>query len=307
MADIGGTNARFALMAESGDQLLQSREYRCRDFNNIENAIWQYFKDIACEADQLLRFCLAVPGPVDNDQIEFVNNDWSFSQTDLAELFKRPINCINDFDAQAYYVNQIEDHELRWFNDKRPNGGGVKLVLGAGTGLGVSAILPSGELVPSEAGHIAFAPRSESEVVLLQQLWKRFPRVSVERILSGPGLENLYWANHNLCEDILTVPAELSAPEIVLAAQQQEPIALKTINDFFEILASVAGDLTIAMGAFDGVYLSGGVLPRLMSFVDQQSFLARFSDKGRFSDMCAATPVCLVLTEQPGLKGCALA
>lgn len=307
MADIGGTNARFALMAEGGDQLIQSREYRCRDFKNIENAIWQYFNDINGDADQLLRFCLAVPGPVDNDQIQFVNNDWRFSQTDLSELFKRPIRCINDFDAQAYYVNQIEDHELQWFNDNRPSSTGVKLVLGAGTGLGVSAILPSGELVPSEAGHVAFAPSTEGEVALLQQLWKRFPRVSVERILSGPGLENLYWANHKLSPDQLSVPAELSAPEIVLAAQEKEPIALKTINDFFDILASVAGDLTIAMGAFDGVYFSGGVLPRLMPFIDQQRFLARFSDKGRFSDLCVTTPICLVLADQPGLKGCALA
>lgn len=306
VSDIGGTNARFALVREGSGQLINCREYQCSEFGNIDLAIEHYLAEV--EPSSLSRICLAVPGPVDNDEINFVNNHWEFSQKALQHTLQKPLLCINDFDAQAYYVNQISEDELSWLNGNRPKGGGVKLVLGAGTGLGVSAILPTGELVPSEAGHITFAPANDHEMLVLKLLWSKYKRVSVERLLSGPGLENLYWANNCIENgDVEASNTEMSAPEIVAAARKGEPIARKTIEDFFNMFASVAGDLTIAMGAFDGVYLTGGVLPRLMDFFDQPKFMARFTAKGRFSNHCLQTPIALVIADQPGLKGCALA
>lgn len=301
VADIGGTNARFALVEDGGCELTHLQEFPCKDFNNVDVAVQHYLQQVG--AVSLNRVCLALPGPVDSDEITLANSHWAFSQKALASTLGSPLKCINDFDAQAYYVDQVPEHELQWLNAQRPQGNQVKLVMGPGTGLGVSAILPTGELVPSEGGHLAFAPCNTHEMALLEVLWRKYSRVSVERLLSGPGLANLYWAN---CQ-LQGIDSELIAAEVVAAAEQGNTQAIASIKDFLQILASVAGDLTLAMGAFGGVYLSGGVLPRLMKYFDEQEFNQRFAAKGRFQQHCQATPIALVQAEQPGLRGCALA
>ncbi|GAA6151520.1 glucokinase [Pseudoteredinibacter isoporae] len=302
VADIGGTNARFASVDSDHQGLSNLMEYACKDFDNIDAALHHYLDqpDIARPE----KICLAVPGPVEQDRITLVNSHWTFSQKALSETMQLPLRCINDFDAQAYYVRQIDNTEVQWL-DHHPDGPvkGMRLVLGAGTGLGVSAIMPSGELVPSEGGHIAFAPINAHQNELLQLLQRRFPRVSVERFLSGPGLENLYWANSLIHGD----ERQLSAPEITSALNAKDPVALACVNDFFDILAAVAGDLALAMGAWSAVYMTGGVTPRLYNHIDVERFRNTFSNKGRFESLCRQTPIALVTAEQPGLKGCALA
>nr|WP_279545377.1 glucokinase [Pseudoteredinibacter isoporae] len=302
VADIGGTNARFATMSAEQQVLSNLTEYSCKDFDNIDDALFHYLEQPSVIRPE--KICLAVPGPVEQDKITLVNSHWTFSQKALSEKMQLPLRCINDFDAQAFYVRQIGNSELQWLDDQ-PEGpvSGMRLVIGAGTGLGVSAIMPGGELVPSEGGHIAFAPINEHQNELLRLLQQRFSRVSVERLLSGPGLENLYWANSRIQGQERT----LSAPEITAALDANDPIAIACVHDFFDILAAVAGDLTLAMGAWSAVYLSGGVTPRLYSHIDIERFRNTFSNKGRFEALCRKTPIALVTADQPGLKGCALA
>lgn len=302
VADIGGTNARFAFVDPKNKSLSKLSEYSCKDFENIDNALTYYIEQL--DGFRPDKVCLAVPGPVEQDVITLANSHWTFSQRSLSEKIQMPLRCINDFDAQAYYIRQIDDSELHWFDCKaNESKTGVKLVIGAGTGLGVSAIMPSGELVPSEGGHIAFAPLNEHQNDLLTLLKKRFSRVSIERLVSGPGLENLYWANSL----IRGQEVSLSAPEITSALKKGDPVALASVEDFFEILAAVAGDLTLAMGAWAGVYISGGVTPRLLHCLDVESFRYHFSHKGRFEPLCKQTPIAMVTADKPGLKGCALA
>jgi len=172
--------------------------------------------------------------------------------------------------------------------------------MGPGTGLGVSAMMTSGDILPSEAGHVAFAPVDDHEAELLKVLWQRYHRVSVERVLSGMGLANLYWANCRLDGH----ERELPAPEVTAGAQAGDQYCLRAVKDFYAILASMAGDVALMMGATDGVYLSGGILPRVLDFLDEDSFRQRFQDKGRFRDFNAALPLAIVRTEHPGLLGC---
>lgn len=306
VADIGGTNARFAIVAPGSTDLLDLIEFPCKEFENIDVALKEYLDGLRGIRPD--RVCLAVPGPVEKDAIRLVNSHWYFSQQKLASFLNLPLYCINDFDAQAYYVRSVEDRELLWLDSNRcssslKGNAGAKLVVGAGTGLGVSAILPSGELVQSEGGHMAFAPLNHHQSKILDILRTRFPRVSVERLLSGPGLENLYWAN----AELVGSKKEISAKEIVEAMEKGDSVALSCVDDFFEILAAVSGDLVLAMGAWSGVYISGGVTPRLLKYLDKKKFRLSFSDKGRFKQICQETPIAFVMADQPGLKGCSMA
>ena len=161
-------------------------------------------------------------------------------------------------------------------------------------------MMPSGYILPSEAGHVAFAPVDEHEAGLLKVLWERYHRVSAERVLSGPGLANLYWANCRLdghCR-------ELPAPEVTAGAQANDPYCLRAVTDFYAILASFAGDVALMTGAADGVYLSGGILPRILDLLDQEMFRERFGDKGRFREFNNTVPLAIVRAEHPGLRGC---
>ena len=176
-------------------------------------------------------------------------------------------------------------------------------VIGPGTGLGVSALMPSGDILPSEAGHVGFAPVDQHQSDLLAVLRKRYQRVSVERILSGSGLANLYWANCHLQGQC----RELPAAEITAGAQANDPLCRKAVDDFLAILAAFAGDVALMTGASRGVFLSGGILPRLLDFLDEEAFLGHFRAKGRFHDFNTAIPLAVVLAEQPGLRGCAQA
>jgi glucokinase len=294
VADIGGTNARFALAV--GDALQQVRVYRCADYATPEDAIRAYLKQSGVA--QVAAMCLAIAGPVSEDLIKLTNSHWRFRRAALEEALGFPVKVINDFTAQALCLDHLAADELRWLGVPRPAGGQTRAVLGPGTGLGVAALLPDGAVLASEGGHIAFAPTDPHQLQLLQTLWQRHPRISVERLLSGPGLENLYWANARLQGE----EKNLTAEEI--SAAETDPLCRRAVGDFLDMLAAVAGDLALLFWSADGVYLSGGVLPRLRKFLDPQRFRQRFEDKGRFRDFCATVPIALVEAEHPGLLGC---
>jgi glucokinase len=301
VADIGGTNARFACVATGSNELQQIRTLQTADFPRLIDAIRTYLSGLQqCKADKL---CLALAGPVAQDQIQLTNNAWAFSRSGLEQALGMPVLTINDFSAQAYCLDTLQDKELDWFGAQRPQGGRMRAMVGPGTGLGVAGISPDGDILPSEGGHQAFAPVDAHEMEVLKLLWRKFPRVSSERLLSGPGLGNLYWANSILAG----AEATLEAPAITAGALQGDTLCLQTISDFLDILASVAGDLALVLGALDGVYLSGGILPRLLGLLDREKFRRRFAAKGRFHDYCARMPLALVTAEQPGLRGCVAA
>lgn len=298
VADIGGTNARFAYVEHGSKELQGIEVFPCAEFAFLDDAIRAYME--RGHVGWVDRICLAVAGPVESDWIDLPNNHWAFSQRKLEESLQVTLSIINDFSAQVLSIDALSESELQWLGAPRPKGGGVKAVMGPGTGLGVSAMLSSGEVIPSEAGHVAFAPVDAHEAKLLEVLWQRYDRVSIERVLSGMGLANLYWANCRLDG----LERELPAPEITAGAQAGEVYCLRAVADFYAILASMAGDVALMMGAADGVYLSGGILPRILDFLDEDMFLSRFQDKGRFTEFNSLVPVAIVRAEHPGLRGC---
>lgn len=300
VADIGGTNARFAFVKNSSDELLGIEKFPCADFPLFVDAVRAYMDRGHVEnVDQI---CLAIAGPVEDDLIDLPNNHWVFSRRELEVALGVSVHIINDFSAQVLSIGSIRDEELRWIGLGRPDysAPGVIAVLGPGTGLGVSAMLSSGEIIPSEAGHIGFAPQDRHESALLNELWHRYERVSVERLLSGMGLANLYWANGRLDG----LEKELSAPGITAGALAGDRLCLKAVKDFCAILGSVAGDVALMMGANSGVYLSGGILPLMQELIDEDLLRQRFNAKGRFSEICSRIPLGIVMAEHPGLRGC---
>ena len=301
VADIGGTNARFASVGEARDSLEGVAIMSCASFPYLEEAVRAYIDSVALS--HIAGICLAVAGPVDTDPIDLPNNHWTFRREELEQSLGVPVKIINDFSAQVLSIAGLESHELRWLGDARPSAEGVTAVIGPGTGLGVSALMPSGDILPSEAGHIGFAPVDQHQSDLLEVLRKRYQRVSAERILSGQGLANLYWANSHLQGQC----RELPAAEVSAGARANDPLCRKAVDDFLAILAAFAGDVALMTGANRGAYISGGIVPRLLDFLDEDVFLGHFRAKGRFRDFNTVIPLAIVLAEQPGLLGCARA
>lgn len=312
VADIGGTNARFALVGDSPRDLRSIEVLACADFESLDAAIREYLARRGRAT--VVEACLAVAGPVHQDRVDLPNSHWGFSRAQLTADLGAPLTILNDFSAQALSVGVLRDDEVAWLGEPRPREGGVRTVIGPGTGLGVAIQTPSGEVVPSEGGHVAFAPTDDHEMDLLRILLSRYRRVSVERLVSGPGLENLYHANLRLGSDSPGLPASpgipaptRSAAEVAGLAKEGHPVALQAVEDFFDVLAAFAGDMALTSWATSGVYLSGGVLRRLMPFLDPERFRARFQDKGRLTAFCETVAVGCVQAEYPGLMGCAVA
>lgn len=302
VADIGGTNARFAWVASDSCVLQDIQSLLCADFTQILDALRHYLGSLPSGLGQPQRLCLAVAGPVENDWIELPNNHWAFSRSALQQALGCEVAIINDFSAQLLSVSGLQPDEQQWLGAARPQPGLAIAVLGPGTGLGVAGLTPGGDIIPSEGGHLAFAPVTEHEVALLQQLWKQYPRVSVERLLSGPGLSALHQAHAALAGATSLTP--LAAPQITAAARAGDPLCCRAVADFIAILGSVAGEVAIALGARGGVWLAGGILPRLDGLYDPALLRSRFNAKGRFTAYCSAIPLALVRAEDTGLRGC---
>jgi glucokinase len=304
VADVGGTNARFAVVGCSAHDLQGIETLRCADYPRIQDAITDYLRrhEIGC----LSEVCMAVAGPVGQELVDLLNNHWSFNLSDLREALGAPMTVINDFTAQSVSIDVLEPDEFVWFGTPRPLDPGTRTILGPGTGLGISVQMSSGDIIPSEGGHMGFAPSDEHEMDILRTLRTRYRHVSAERLLSGPGLENLYWANRQIAEIDPSGEQELwPAHHIAQLASQGDPLALRTVNDFFDILATFAGDMALFSWSTGGVYLSGGVIRWLFEFLDVGRFRARFEDKGRFAHFCQTVPLARITHEYPGLLGCA--
>lgn len=303
LGDLGGTNARFATLEPSGT-IARIEVLACAGYPRIEDALADYAR--RQRIDDVAEVCLAVAGPVAEDRVSLSNAHWVFSRRELARALGARLLVINDFTAQALCIDRLREDERDWIGPQRP-AAGIRVVVGPGTGLGVGLQMPDGRVVPSEGGHAAFAPTGDHEIDLLRALRTRHARLSMERVVSGPGLENLYWANGRIAGDEAAIAARRSAPEIAGLAADGDALALRSVADFFDILASFAGDLALIAWATGGVYLSGGVLHKLMRFFDPQRFRARFEDKGRFTDFCRSLAIARITAEQPGLLGCAAA
>lgn len=318
VADIGGTNARFAWLraddagdTADADALLRCvSAFRCADFVHFEDALQAYLARLCEErAPKPVSLTLAVAASVHHDVIALTNFNWRFSRSELAARLGYPVHVLNDFSAQALCLPLLRERDLQWLQRAESPVDdlmivGARTIVGPGTGFGGATVTAGGEVLESEPGHVSFAPVCQHEADLLRELWQRYPRVSVEHLLSGPGLANLHWANVRL----RGLPERVclqSAASIVEAACNGDELALATVQDFTGIFGSVCGDIALSMGSLGGFYLSGGILEKMGSLFDQQLFLSRFLAKGPFQSWCAEVPVARVTLDWPGLLGCA--
>ncbi len=315
VADIGGTHARFAIASSikntlhNSDLILdQQHTYQVAQFSSLSLALLDYLNKIP-EQWQPSDAIIAVASAVTSDQIDFTNSQWSFSISALKkELRLNELEVINDFAAVAWALPSLKDDDLEtigtplFFDAKKP---GVYAALGPGTGLGVAALKIENQqsiVLETEGGHISFAPRTDDEIKILQFLLNDYERVSYERLLCGSGLLNLYRAR----SDLMQLPATLLTPEAVSsAAHQGNRAASAAANDFCSILGAFAGDTALMYGAWQGVYLSGGLLPHLMDEKGKLLFRAAFEDKGRFSSLLVKTPVSIIKRTDMGKLGAA--
>ncbi|MDO6823470.1 glucokinase [Marinobacter sp. 1_MG-2023] len=305
VGDVGGTNARFALVERGSVELCAIETLACDDYANLDDALSCYLDK--CGVDRVREACLAVASPVRGTRVQMTNNLWRFDIEEIRTQFGwQTFKVINDFMAMALGVLHVPEGKLVHVcggpgDRRRP-----RLVMGPGTGLGASALVPvrSGwTALTTEGGHVDFAPRDDTEMAILRILQARFGRVSVERILCGQGLLNLYQAH----AAIQKVSAPLDAPEKITAAalERNDPLACQTLQHFCELLGRTAGDAVLTLGSSGGVYLCGGILPRITDFFLASRFRRGFEDKGRMRPILEFTPVHLVAEPYTGLLGAA--
>ena len=305
IGDIGGTNARFALANQTHPGFHDVIELKCRDYETSSDAIRHYLSETGVAAPDAI--CLAAAGPLVDHSIKVTNNHWNLSTASLASEFDLDaVRLVNDFEAIAYSIPFIgpedrmavgapagTDLENRDFN---------VAILGPGTGLGVAGLSRrEGHLfaITGEGGHVGFAPETVRQSEILAVLRGRFQRVSAERLVAGSGIENIHAALLELGGE---APQTLSAADIFAAADESD-IAAEAVRLFFEIMGQVAGDLALTLGAFDGVYIAGGIAKRYPDILCNGTFRGAFKAKGRHRHIVERIPTYLIMHSQPGLLG----
>ena len=303
IADIGGTNARFALFSPSGevqDQIVLP----CKEYPDIVSAIREYLSRIG--NPQVEDAAMAIANPIVGDQIKMTNHNWAFSIEATREaLSLGSLVFKNDFEALAMSLPLLGSDELTLVGgDPDQEQGSALAVLGPGTGLGVSGLIRAGEKwVPlqGEGGHVSVSPANPRECDILKTSWQTFEHVSAERWVSGMGLQNLY---QSICALDGVQAADLSPAEISVRGQaDSDQQCAEALSTFCGILGSVAGNLVLTLGAFGGVYIGGGIVPKLGSYFESSPFRERFEAKGRFRGHLERVPAYVIQAKHPALLG----
>jgi len=300
LADVGGTNARFALQSGAGFDDIEV--LACAEYPTLGAAMQAYLGKAAARGlpvDGVRHAAIAIANPVEEDRVSMTNHHWSFSIEALRqEQGLETLLVVNDFAALAMSLPHLAA------DGRERIGGGIELpnrpigLIGPGTGLGVSGVIPAGNrwiALAGEGGHVSFAPANKEEVAILEALWGEYGHVSAERLLSGMGLELIHRA---------LTGKRIDAPSITGAAIDGSSMdCIKTVQTFCAVLGSVAGNVALTLGATGGMYVGGGIVPRLGKLFTESAFRARFEDKGRLSPYLARIPTYLITEQYPALRG----
>jgi glucokinase len=317
VADIGGTNARFALASfDQGKPVLHRQlSLRCAEFASLQHAAEHYLAEVGV---QPTRAAIAVASPVGagEDEVRMTNRAWAFSRTELQQRLRlESLRVLNDFGAVAHAMPALQgaDRVLLHGNEEAVLRGPVT-VLGPGTGLGmallVGAVERGWQVVETEGGHVSFAPQGEEETRIARWVSARHGRCSTERLLSGAGLSNIHAAlsvdsDHSSAAEAaerLREPADI----VAAALAGHDLLARRSLARFCAVLGSVAGDAALIHGA-RSVMIAGGIVPRFIPFLRSSAFRERFLAKGRFARVLESVQIAVVTHPQPGLLGAAMA
>jgi glucokinase len=310
VGDVGGTNARFALaqVDAHGVRVEDPVAFKAADYPSGDAALRAYLDQLPKGAEAPRFAVLAAAGPITNGAVTFTNNTaWSFSEAGLAKAGGfSGVRLINDFTAQALAIDHFTPADLHRIGPAgSPPDRGATAILGPGTGFGVAARVDDGEhraTLTSEGGHMGLAGEDALEIEILRRMTEAHGRVSVERVVSGPGLLSLY----QTLAGIRGEAAPITAPnKITEAALAGEPLAALALTRFCAFLGAVAGNFALAYGARKGVYVAGGIAPEILDFLGSSPFRERFESKGRMSDYVKAIPTFVVIQPHAALIGAA--
>jgi glucokinase len=296
VADIGGTNTRCALATAAGLQGVL--HFRNADFPSLAALLGRYV-DALPAAGRPAVAVLAVAAPIQGDHVRMINLPWEFSASALREQLRLGrLEVINDFEAQAWAVTRYAVGDLLPVGGGTPRMPAPRVVLGPGTGLGVAALVPCGagfRAVPGEGGHVTLAAQDDLEERVIRGARRLHGHCSAERFLSGPGL--------SLLDSLLHERAPRDAAAVGEAALAGERQAIESFELFFRFLGTMAGNLALTFGAFSGVYIAGGVVPRYATLIGNSGFRSRFEGKGRYVDYLRQIPTWVVTAPDTGLTG----
>ncbi len=307
LADIGGTNARFVLEIAPGQ-----REFilvlKCAEYATLSDAIRAYLthpEAILSGAGKVKRAGIAIANPVHSDTIKMTNHDWTFSIREVKKEFAfKTFLVMNDFKALAMSLPFLTPAQRHQLGSGVPDPHAVIGLLGAGTGLGTCGLIPAGKnwvALDSEGGHASFSPTNPLEIGLLEFALQTHKHVSSERFLSGAGIKLIYDA---LTARGQTNVDDIDTPEIIRRGLADTcALCRETLNAFCEMMGTMAGNLAITLGTTGGVYLGGGIIPRLGQFFNDSNFRLRFEQKGRLTNYLSQIPTYVITEPYPAFIG----
>lgn len=304
VADIGGTHARFALADIRTRELQLFKKFKVSEFTSLEAAAASYLSLAGCRP---ARGCFAIAGPVGGEVLRLTNANWSFTRATVGEATGvSELSFINDFEAQARSLPLLTEGDFHKVGGERAEPQATKAVVGPGTGLGVAALVWTSagwSPVSGEGGHAGFAAEHAEEFDIFTRLQREFGHVSAERVISGPGLSTIYGI---LCELSGLSPVRIPGADIVQRANGgADQLAARTIELFAEWLGRFAGDIALMFGARGGVFIAGGIPPRILNFLVTGKFRSGFEAKGRLTDYVRRIPAYVMVVEDAGLRGAA--
>jgi len=321
-ADVGGTKAALALASAGGarPQIVAQHVYACREFDGVQPIVADFLQrqPVTGHRGAITAACVSVAGPVVANATTLTNLGWTVSGNTLAAELRLPeVRLVNDFEAAGHGISRLAPSELETLQGGRPVARAARLVIGAGSGLGVGLLTwqDDGYAVhPSEAGHADFAPVDELQDKLLLHLRRTYGRVSYERVVSGPGLMRIF---SFLQETGAGVPSKQlrdadktrqDTAELIaeFGVAKLDPLAVRALDLFVAIYGAFTGNMALATLAHGGVYIAGGIAPKIAPKLREGAFIRAFASKGRFSEVLAAMPVYVVMNPLVGLYGALL-
>ena len=317
-ADVGGTRTTFALAAEGElPRIAAQHVYSSQDFNSLGDILASFVSrpEVARHYDAIAGACFSVAGPVANNASKLTNLGWMTDGAALARDFKLPgVTLVNDFSAAAMGITALGPSDIETLQTGNPVTGGTRLIVGAGTGLGVGLLTWRGDgydAQPSEGGHADFAPVDETQDRLLAHLRRSFGHVSYERVVSGPGLMRIF---SFLQDDGAGIPSKAlldasnkrsDTAELIaeFALAKLDPLAVRALDLFVAVYGAFAGNMAVTTLARGGVFIAGGIAPKIAAKMRDGAFVRAFVSKGRYGELLATIPVHVVMNPQVGLLG----
>ncbi|PCI77669.1 glucokinase [Candidatus Aerophobetes bacterium] len=313
--DIGGTKTHLAFFEQNtkGFVIVAEKKYPSHEHGSLEEIVVLFLQEHAVIAEKA---CFGIAGAVKHGVCHATNLPWEIEVESLAkacQVGKEKVAIINDLESNAWGIKALDEKDFKVLNQGVPEKKGNQALISAGTGLGEAGIIfMQGKLYPfaSEGGHADFAPRNAQEDSLLKYLRKKWNHVSYERVLSGPGIANVHAflvEDQKMDEEaqVLSEMKEQDAAFVISkwALEKKSDVCVKALEIFSSIYASAAGNLALKMMATGGLFIGGGIAPKILPFLNRSQFLDAFKDKGRFEAMLKDVPIKVILKEETALLG----